>query len=399
MRTRRPHPWLWIVALLLVPAAARAWTVVPIPEIITDPNEGNTYGILPVVLFTDDTDRIAYMLAPDFTYNDTKGFYPRFRFFGYPTNERRYKLVVGKSTTKDQIYDGEYSDRSLWDGRAFVFAELSHELDSTERFYGFGNGSYESGESNYTSNNTLAIVDPGVWVLPHVSLAYRMRVRRFEVERGQVRAFPFVGAAHPETAARGLETGVYWAHQLTAAYDTRDDTDMPTQGMLAAAYGEAADHALGSATSFVKFGAEWRDFVPVRIRKLRAVLALRALIDYVSGSRDTPFWEMSSLGGRRALRGFGGDRFIDFNRALAGGELRTPVYGRKVLGVNAELEVAPYFETGQVFHGVGASPVNDLHVAYGMGFRLRVRPQVVAFVDLGYGYEGMSTYTGVSYPF
>ena len=86
---------LLVLACLLVPTLARAWSIIPIPEFITDPNEGNTYGILPVVLFTDEEDRIKYMLAPDFSYNDTKGFFPRLRFFGYPSRTRQYALVAG----------------------------------------------------------------------------------------------------------------------------------------------------------------------------------------------------------------------------------------------------------------------------------------------------------------
>jgi outer membrane protein assembly factor BamA len=182
-------------------------------------------------------------------------------------------------------------------------------------------------------------------------------------------------------------------------YDSRDDMDIPERGALAVAYTEAADHRLGSSTSFVKFGAEWRDFIPLRVRRVRGVLALRAFVDYVSGDGDTPFWEQSSLGGRRSLRGFGSDRFIDFNRSLASVELRVPVYGRRLFGVNPVLELAPFFETGQVFYGVTHSPVSDLHVAYGLGFRAVVRPQIVAFVDVGFGYEGSAIFSGVSYPF
>ena len=43
-------------------------------------------------------------------------------------------------------------------------------------------------------------------------------------------------------------------------------------------------------------------------------------------------------------------------------ELRVPVYGRRIFGVNPVLELAPFFETGQVFEGVTQSPVDDLHI-------------------------------------
>src|SRR6266436_1117238 len=89
-----PRPRRLIVALL---AAATLWPVVargersfiPIPEIITDPNEGNTVGLLAVVLFLDDKDQIQYMIAPDVRYNKTTGVFPAFRFFVFFLMMRR----------------------------------------------------------------------------------------------------------------------------------------------------------------------------------------------------------------------------------------------------------------------------------------------------------------------
>jgi len=399
-----------LVATLVSAGAARGdRSFIPIPEIITDPNEGNTFGLLGVVLFLDEKDQIRYMLAPDITYNATKGAFPTFRFLGYPSPQRRYSVVLGKSTTKDEDYELEYTDRSFWDGRGFLLSSFLHEKDSTDRFFGFGNDSRENairtplgrqigGESNYTGNDTQAQATPGVWILPYANISYRMRIREFSVEHGQVTGIPSIFEAHPGARNRGINGGVFWAHQVALTYDSRDSTDIPTHGALAFAYTEAADRSLGSSTSFVKFGADWRDFIPLR-KQGNPILALHALANYVSGDRDTPFFELSSLGGHRGLRGFGSDRFVDFNRTMAQAELRTRVYQRHLFGVNFELELAPFLEAGEVFRHVTDSPVDDPHVVYGLGFRGIVRPQIVGFVDIGRGSEGNAIFTGVDYPF
>ena len=408
-RSRRALTAVALGAALLSPRAVRAATsFIPIPEIITDPNEGNTGGLLGVVLFLDEKDEIRYMLAPDVRYNRTKGVFPTFRFFAYPTPQRRWSVLVGKSTTKDEDYELEFSDRGYWEGRAFVLASFVHERDSTDRFFGFGNDTSatptvrpetgpKGGETNYTGRNTVAQATPGVWLLPSVNLSYRMRIRRFDVEPGQVRGIPFIGSRYAKAFERANDPGVYWAHQAALTYDSRDSFDIPTRGALALGYIEMADRLLGSPTSFVKFGGEWRDFIP--LRKGNPILALHALADYTSGDLSTPFWELNSLGGRRTLRGFGSDRFIDFNRSLGAAELRTRVWQRKIFGVNAELELAPFLEAGQVFRRVTDSPVSDLHVVYGLGFRGVVRPQIVGFVDVGRGSEGTAIFTGIDYPF
>ena len=77
--------------------ALSATSFIPIPEIITDPNEGNTFGFLGVFLFLDEKGDIKYMLAPDIQYNQTKGVFPNLCFFGYPSPTRRYSVVIGTS--------------------------------------------------------------------------------------------------------------------------------------------------------------------------------------------------------------------------------------------------------------------------------------------------------------
>src|SRR3989442_511466 len=251
--------------------AHSATSFIPIPEIITDPNEGNTVGFLGVFLFLDDKDEIRYMVAPDIRYNKTKGVFPNLRLFAYPSPTRRYSLVLGKSTTRDEACELEFTDRGYWDGRAFVIASFVHDRDSTERFFGFANDTTPNEESNDTSTNTVAQVTPGVWLLPRPNLSYRMLIRRSAVHRGQVTSVSDIFCSpnakdrhcHPEAQDKGLEPGVYWSHQVALTYDSRDEIDIPTRGALALGYVEAADRRLGSSKWFVKFGGEWRDFIPL----------------------------------------------------------------------------------------------------------------------------------------
>jgi len=43
--------------------------------------------------------------------------------------------------------------------------------------------------------------------------------------------------------------------------------------------------------------------------------------------------------------------------------------------------------------------LDDLHAVGGLGFRGVVRPQVVGFVDIGFGEQGLAAFTGLEYPF
>jgi hypothetical protein len=253
-----------LIALLL--AACLAYSVpgraevsfVPVPEIILDPNEGNTYGVMGVWMFLNEQSEIAYMVAPDIRYNQTTGVYPAFRLFGYPTPLRRYQVAIAKSTTKDENYEAEYYDRGLLEGRVFLRGYANFEQDSTDRFWGIGNETEESFEANYTGRNIEGWVEPGYWIVPTVYVSYRMRARRFSTSAGQVNDVPFLTACGPtatgafcnpttpagrrriretNTFDRGRFPGHYFSHRLEFGYDTRDSIDLPEGRAVAAVPG------------------------------------------------------------------------------------------------------------------------------------------------------------------
>src|SRR5207248_10454383 len=135
------------------------------------------------------------------------------------------------------------------------------------------------------------------------TIACRRRSRHIPEDESPGSGVPIIGDSYHSACTPGLyKPPPHWAHQVALTYDSRDSFDIPTHGALALAYVEMADRRLGSSTSFVKFGAEWRDFIP--LRQGNPILALHALANYTSGDLKTPFWEQSSLGGRRTFRGF-----------------------------------------------------------------------------------------------
>jgi outer membrane translocation and assembly module TamA len=383
---------------LLAPSAGARPTIVPVPEIVLDPDEGDTYGVMLAMLFKDENNDVRYLVAPDVRYNETTGVYPVFRLLAYPSEDRFYSFVVGKSTTKDQNYEIEYENFELLDHRAYVETDVMYEVDSTERFYGFGNDSPEDGESNYTSSIFLARAKPGYFLLPKLNLNFDTRARHHDLSRGQVDNVPYTVFKHPRVQERGAAPTWFWLNRLALTYDSRDSRKIPKRGTFAELYVDGAAQALGSATSFVRWGLEGRHFHSFRAAK-NPTLAVRARLDWMTGDADTPFYELNSVGGRRTLRGFGSQRFVDFNRSLASVELRTTVWSRRIFGVDLDIQVTPFIETGQVFHDLGDSPVSDLHWVFGNGFRGLVHPQILAFVDLGWGSEGLAVFSGIDYPF
>ena len=80
-------------------------------------------------------------------------------------------------------------------------------------------------------------------------------------------------------------------------------------------------------------------------------------------------------------------------------EARTRVVNLNAFGTRISLELAPFLDLGKVFAGMGESPFSRLHKGLGLGFRAVASPYVVGYVDIGYGHEKASVFSGLNYPF
>jgi hypothetical protein len=404
-KERAQGPWAAVVlyavtCLLTAGSVARAdWSLVPLPEIIVDPNEGTTVGVLPVVLVTTESKSIRSIIAPDVRYNDTFGVYPTFRFFDYPDPKQKYFVMGGKGTLRGEYAEAEYDGFDLLNGWLEVRANGRHEQDPFERFYGYGNNTPSSNESNYTSTTERASLFAGVNFYRSFQGFWAPRICEERVGTGGVSHLPQVrDPASGFSTVNGVDGATTVGQQFGLAFDTRDTPDIPTEGVYANGAIEVIDKALGSSNSFIKYGFEGKAFVPLEADR-KFIVALHAALDYLQDGDSAPFYEKNALGGIHSLRAYGSNRFTDNNRFVFQGELRSNVYEREILGVRAHLEVAPFLDAGQVFNSSREFPLEDLHVAGGLGFRAVVVPQVVAYVDFGTSGGAPAAFTGIDYPF
>jgi hemolysin activation/secretion protein len=172
---------------------------------------------------------------------------------------------------------------------------------------------------------------------------------------------------------------------------------------MALGYYGLADRRFMSSVSYNRFGGELRRYYSIGNR---ITFAGHIYMQYTPAGNETPFWSMPWLGGDESflyttetLRGYGAGRFIDNNVAIANIEMRTRVLEASLFGTHGTLELAPFFETGRVWHRMSGNPTSDVHSVGGVGFRAIAEPFVVGYVDVGYGGEGAAVFSGINYPF
>ncbi|MBI4640666.1 MAG: BamA/TamA family outer membrane protein [Candidatus Tectomicrobia bacterium] len=368
--------------------------IIPLPAISTKPNEGATFGILPVFLLLDEQDHIQVLLAPSLTFNEIFGVTGTFRLFAYPDGNRQFQIIASLSSKINRDYRIFYEDPGFSQGRFLIRGEAFLFKDPAARFFGLGAESDQDDETNFTQSELGLTGTIGINLLPSLQLSLTERFRRVRIEKGGLNTLPFLRDRFPRVS--GANGGVISAQRLAVTYDSRDSSVTPTEGEFAQLFVELSEKSLGSEFSFRRYGLELKKLFPNQNK--RFTLAVRGLLEAVDGDM-TPFFEKSHLGGDETLRGFGDGRFIDNHRLVLNVEERIIPFKFRLLDVFTNFEISPFLEIGKVFHSFERLSLNDVQVIGGISFRAVVHPNVVGHIEVGYGSEGSAVFVGLDYPF
>src|SRR3954463_2867670 len=80
----------------------------PLPMYTTVPNEGSTYGIMPVVLRVGPDGNVRWILAPSVSWNRSAGVNGTFRYYRYYGADLWWSIVAAASTKVNRTLWLEY---------------------------------------------------------------------------------------------------------------------------------------------------------------------------------------------------------------------------------------------------------------------------------------------------
>lgn len=378
------------------------WPVLPVPLTAVDPNSGLTLGLIPTMIVTNSRNEITDFIAPDVLHNPYFGWGADGRILAFPSEDTQWSIVGGAEQRVESSLDLEYQTGLLRESPFSLTVETLYDRSGTERFYGIGNNSFKINQTVYINQQIGAYATLG-WNISHAwQLAYTFTARKDKVLGTTLPGVPPITSRFRGTF--GIGTTHELLNRVAIVYDTRNDIVIPTSGMQLTAYGGAASRNVDVDDSlFTEAGGDGRFYwSPYDSLVVASHMDLR----YEPSTHYVPFWALSTLGGdesdiggSQTLRGYGVGRFYDRNSFSANLELRQNVVSMDAFATHIDLQAAPFFDTGRVFHSTDTFPIKHLHNVLGMGFRGIAPPSVVGYVDIGKGHEGIAVFTGIGYPF
>ncbi len=367
-----------------------------LPAISTDPNSGPTIGVLPVMVLADKaTHHIRHLFAPSYTYNELFGQTGTWRYYYYPTDSSQLFTTASLSHHTNREVKARYENTAARDGVLYIRAESYYTANGSNRFFGIGNATHQGDESGYVSKDGVARVDLGINFAHYWRTTFNARFRRLETDNNIIPHTANLLTRFPNTPGVGTNTTI--AQGIRILWDTRDSPVTPSKGTSGEFFGEKTSEAMGSDSDFIRYGLEGKRFFLWKDHP-HQVTVVRGLYQKVNGS-FIPFYELSQLGGRDSLRGYGEGRFADRGSLVFNVEQRFTFASLNLMNIQTNFEVAPFVDLGTVFPDIQDIKSKSLRPVYGAAFRAAVKPNVVGDVEVGIGREGPAVFVDINYPY
>lgn len=366
--------------------------ILPLPVWATSPNEGDTWGAMPVFVRVCPSDqRTRWIVAPSLTWNSIIHYTGTLRLYAYPDPDTTLSVVASASTRINYNLLAQWQRRPAADGTWTDEATVRVERSAFDRFFGLGPDAPAAAETSYTGARALATIRRGRNLGGAINAGASAGFERDGIEDRGVHGLPLAPERFPDVPGMHGAT-VLW-QGLDVRYDDRAGGDYAAHGVRLEASGAVVE-GLAGAPTFLRLGAQARG-----VWRERSWLsgAARGAWSAVTGG-GVPFYQQSRLGGAYLLRGFTEDRFADRQSWTVEAEQRIRVLQTRMFGVVTDWRIDPFVAAGQVF-GARRGPLAHPQVAAGVGLRAFVRPNLVARVDLADGGEGLKVYVELGYPY
>ncbi|EKD42634.1 MAG: surface antigen (D15) [uncultured bacterium] len=369
------------------------WEFVPVPVYETRPDEGNTYGIMPVLLMSDKgNEAIKAIFSGIAQYNTVTKFDGVALAYFYPEPEQEILFYAETAQKYARELSVRFFDPHL--GKFYTEANAVFIKSPFGRFYGLGPKRTEKNQSNYTARSLNIDLKGGYYLTHDFHLNYGFQLHSTDMLNRAIELYDDTITRYG--ALPEVLDSTNFIHEISATYDSRTDREYSTKGTMADARFFLSNKSLGSDKDFHGYQFQFIHLFPWQ--KPNMVTAFRFNMKQLFGT-GIPFYEQSGLGGDKEMRNFVTGRYVDRGKMVFQVEQRIKAFSWRLFGKSFDIHLDPFLEMGRVYKNVNEIGFKYWQPAAGLGFRLFVPPNVVGRVDMAIGSDGFEIYTALGYPF
>lgn len=365
----------------------------PVPIVESRPDRGNSYGLMPLILLTDQEKAMKAIFGVIGQYNSVTKFDGAVLAHFYPEADREFIFFAGASSRFAREFSFRFFDPHLTK-KIYLECDVLFLKTPFGHFFGLGPLSNKNDQSNYTSRNFYFEPTFGYYLLKHLRTQFGFKYRTTDLLSRAM-------TQYPDTLGRygslpNVIDSSNMIYEVSVIFDNRHAGQISKKGSLAGITYLFSNRVMGSDFSF-----QGLRFDVVHLFSLlndSLTTAFRFHVQKIFG-RATPFYEMSGLGGPFELRAFTPNRFVDKGKVIFQLEERYKLLDWKLLGIPFEIHTDPFIEVGRVFDAFSHLGFNFWQPVGGLGIRLFVPPNVLGRIDLAFGADGFEVYTVLGYPF
>ena len=367
--------------------------IFPIPVFESRPDEGLTYGLMPVMVMSDDTGAIKSILGAIGQYNSVTKAGGALIGYLYPESDQEIEFYAEFAQDYARELTFHYFNSTLND-KWYLDLGGSYTRSPFGFFFGFGPNIDENDKSNYISDTIHVDLTGGYEILKNIHANLTLRIDNTDLMDRAIDDNPATLTKY--AALNEVTDALTFIWEPSLVFDNRPDREYSKKGSYAQLAYKTSQKALGSDHSFNGWNLEVIHLLPVIKDRMTSVFRLN--VEQLVGD-IIPFYQQASLGGPNEFRAFIPQRFVDKSKIVFQTEERIKLFKATLFGNSFETYLDPFFELGHVFSSFNSVGFQKWQPTGGLGFRLFVPPNVIGRLDIAVGTDGLEMYTALGYPF
>ena len=293
------------------------------------------------------------------------------------TKESRFDVSAQWGLRGSKRYRIRLKDLQPFDERFSMDIQLWHRFLSDETFFGIGNDTKFSNESNFAQKQTSAEVVLNFYPSKRIMLDAILGFDINTIGKGNDIGSPSTTDVYTEAELPGLKEESSIARvQFAFIYNTINSTKRPTSGGLLSVKSGIFNDIENNKFGFWKLSASYMHYIHLFYERTISLRVAAETTEKFSGE-TIPFYYLSELGESETIRGFKRGRFRDKDMLLASIEYNYPIW-------RDLLDAGLFFDAGQVSQNMFEEfSLDELHYGYGGFINIWGKDDIMAQMMVG----------------